>query len=138
MISDNATCFEKEEIKLDAGLVTVSQQVQWKFIIEAAPWCGRILEETESDVSGDGEFTRNFQRWLLTFNGSFGVEDVEEVLTPLHQRWSSCGTIRLEYQKSARSICGGFYYKAIKTKSLETRKDYMYSIQGGENLFALH
>ena len=42
MISDNATCFKKEEVKLSEELTSL--QIKWKFIIEASPWWGGFWE----------------------------------------------------------------------------------------------
>ena len=38
MISDNATSFKNEEVKLSEELTSL--QIKWKFIIEASPWRG--------------------------------------------------------------------------------------------------
>ena len=42
MISDNATCFKNEEVKLSEELTSL--QIKWKFIIEASPWSGGFWE----------------------------------------------------------------------------------------------
>ena len=42
MISDNATCFKNEEVKLSEELTSL--QIKWKFIIEASPWWGGFRE----------------------------------------------------------------------------------------------
>ena len=42
MISDNATCFKNEEVKLSEELTSL--QIKWKFIIEASPWWGGFWE----------------------------------------------------------------------------------------------
>ena len=48
-ISNNATCFENEEVKLREE--RTSLQIKWKFIIEASPWWGgfwkRIVQSTK-------------------------------------------------------------------------------------------
>ncbi|XP_057310539.1 uncharacterized protein LOC130648503 [Hydractinia symbiolongicarpus] len=58
MISDNATCFKNEELRLSEELSKLN--VKWKYIVEAAPWWGGFWER-------------------LTYN-----DDIEEVLTPSH------------------------------------------------------
>ena len=49
MISDNATCFKNEEVKLSEELTSL--QIKWKFIIEASPWWGgfwgRLIQSTK-------------------------------------------------------------------------------------------
>ena len=49
MISDSATCFKNEEVKLSEELTSL--QIKWKFIIEASPWWGgfwkRIVQSTK-------------------------------------------------------------------------------------------
>ena len=42
MISDNATCFKNEEVKLSEELTSL--QVKWKLIIKASPWWGGLWE----------------------------------------------------------------------------------------------
>ena len=42
MISDNATCFKNEEVKLSEELTSL--QVKWELIIEASPWWGGLWE----------------------------------------------------------------------------------------------
>ena len=42
MVSDNATCFKNEEVKLSEELISL--QIKWKFIIEASLWWGRLWE----------------------------------------------------------------------------------------------
>ena len=42
MISDNATCFKNEEVKLSEELTSL--QVKWKLIIKASLWWGGLWE----------------------------------------------------------------------------------------------
>ena len=42
LISDNATCFKNEEVKLSEELTSL--QMKWKFIIEVSPWWGGFWE----------------------------------------------------------------------------------------------
>ena len=42
LISDNATCFKNEEVKLSEELVI--QGIKWKFIVETSPWWGGFWE----------------------------------------------------------------------------------------------
>ena len=42
MISDNATCFKNEEVRLNEELLRM--RVKWQFIVEASPWWGGFWE----------------------------------------------------------------------------------------------
>ena len=48
MISDNATCFKNEEVKLNEELLRL--HVQWQFIVEASPWWGGFWERLVQTV----------------------------------------------------------------------------------------
>ena len=43
MISDNATCFKNEELRLSEELLEMG--IRWKFMIEASPWWGGFWEK---------------------------------------------------------------------------------------------
>ena len=98
MISDNATCFKNEEVKLNAELIQL--RVKWKFIVEAAPWWGGFWERLVQMVK------RSLRKILFRSSVTYeeletvisnveGIvnsrpltyiydDDVEEVLTPSH------------------------------------------------------
>ena len=98
MISDNATCFKNEEVKLNAELIQL--RVKWKFIVEAAPWWGGFWERLVQTVK------RSLRKILFRSSVTYeeletvvanveGIvnsrpltyiydDDVEEVLTPSH------------------------------------------------------
>ncbi|XP_004210364.1 uncharacterized protein LOC105849713 [Hydra vulgaris] len=48
IISDNATCFKNEEVKLSEKLLLLG--IGWKYIIEAAPWWGGFWERLVQSV----------------------------------------------------------------------------------------
>ena len=48
MISDNATCFKNEEVKLNEELLRL--RVKWQFIVEASPWWGGFWERLVQSV----------------------------------------------------------------------------------------
>ena len=71
MISDNATCFKNEEVKLNAELIQL--RVKWKFIVEAAPWWGGFWERLVQTVK------RSLRKIL--FRSSVTYEELETVVT---------------------------------------------------------
>jgi hypothetical protein len=70
MISDNATCFKNEEVKLNAELIEL--RVKWQFIVEAAPWWGGFWERLVQTVK------RSLRKIL--FRASVTYEELETVL----------------------------------------------------------
>ena len=48
IISDNATCFKNEEVRLSEELPNMG--VKWKFIVEASPWWGGFWERLVKTV----------------------------------------------------------------------------------------
>ena len=98
MISDNATSFKNEEVKLSEELVKL--KVKWKFIIAASPWWGGFWERLVKTVK------RSLRKILFRASVTYeelttviieieGIinsrplthvydDSVEEVLTPAH------------------------------------------------------
>ena len=68
MISDNATCFKSEEVRLNEELLKL--QVKWKFIVEASPWWGGFWERLVQTVK------RSLRKVLFRVN----YEELETVL----------------------------------------------------------
>ena len=98
MISDNATCFKNEEVKLNAELLRM--RVKWKFIVEASPWWGGFWERLVQTVKRSlrkvlFRASVNYEELLtivieiegimnsrpLTYDYS---DDIEEIVTPSH------------------------------------------------------
>ena len=98
MISDNATCFKNEEVKLNEELLRL--HVQWQFIVEASPWWGGFWERLVQTVKRslrkvlfrpsvhyeelqtviiDIEAIVNSRPLTYVYN-----DDIEEALTPAH------------------------------------------------------
>ncbi|XP_047125525.1 uncharacterized protein LOC124807573 [Hydra vulgaris] len=98
MISDNATCFKNEEVKLSEELLLL--EIDWKYIIEAAPWWGGFWERLVQSVKKSllKVVFRSSIRYdeletiLCEIEGLLNSrpityayhEDTEEVLTPSH------------------------------------------------------
>ena len=70
MISDNATCFKNEEVKMNAELIEL--RVKWQYIVEAAPWWGGFWERLVQTVK------RSLRKIL--FRASVTYEELETVL----------------------------------------------------------
>ena len=77
MISDNATCFKNEEVKLSEELTSL--QMKWKFIIEVSPWCGgfweRLVQSTKRILRKSFRATLTYEE-LLTL-----IVETEGILT---------------------------------------------------------
>ena len=97
MISDNATCFKNEEVKLSEELVTLG--IKWKFIIEASPWWGGFWERLIRSMKRSlnrvvFRASLNYEELLTVVIQIEGImnsrpltyinADVEEILTPGH------------------------------------------------------
>ncbi|XP_065658377.1 uncharacterized protein LOC124812001 [Hydra vulgaris] len=98
IISDNATCFKNEEVKLSEELLLLG--IDWKYIIEAAPWWGGFWERLVQSVKKPllKVVFRSSIRYdeletiLCEIEGLLNSrpityayhEDTEEVLTPSH------------------------------------------------------
>nr|XP_047141395.1 uncharacterized protein LOC124816304 [Hydra vulgaris] len=98
IISDNATCFKNEEVKLSEELLLLG--IDWKYIIEAAPWWGGFWERLVQSVKKSllKVVFRSSIRYdeleiiLCEIEGLLNSrpityayhEDTEEVLTPSH------------------------------------------------------
>ena len=70
MISDNASCFKSDEVKLNEELVKM--HVKWKFIIEASPWWGGFWERLVRTVK------RSLRKVL--FRASVNYEELETII----------------------------------------------------------
>ena len=70
MISDNATCFKNEEVKLSEELLVLG--VKWKFIAEASPWWGGFWERLVKSVK--------ISLLKVLFRSSVNYEELETVL----------------------------------------------------------
>ena len=70
MISDNATCFKNEEVKLNEELLRLG--VKWKFIVEASPWWGGFWERLVQTVK------RSLRK--IIFRASINYEEVLTII----------------------------------------------------------
>ena len=70
MISDNATCFKNEEVKLNKELLRL--RVKWQFIVEASPWWGGFRERLVQTVK------RSLRKVL--FRSSVNYEELQTVI----------------------------------------------------------
>ena len=98
MVSDNATCFKSEEVRLNEELLRL--RVKWQFIVEASPWWGGFWERLFQTVKRSlrkvlFRASVTYEELLTTIADVEGVinsrpltyvyeNDVEEVLTPSH------------------------------------------------------
>ena len=98
MISDSATCFKNEEVKLNEELLRL--QVKWRFIVEASPWWGGFWERLVQTVKRSlrkvlFRASVNYEELQTVIIDVEGIinsrpltylydDDVEEVLTPSH------------------------------------------------------
>ena len=97
MISDNATCFKNEELKLSEELLTMG--IEWKYIVEASPWWGGFWERMVQVVRRAlrkvlFRASVTYEELLTVLAEIEGVinsrpltyvfDDVEDVLTPSH------------------------------------------------------
>ena len=97
MISDNATCFKNEEVKLSEELVV--QGIKWKFIVAASPWWGGFWERLIRSMKRSlnriiYRSSVNYEELLTIVIEIEGImnsrplayinSDVEEILTPGH------------------------------------------------------
>ena len=98
MISDNATCFKNEEVRLNEELLRL--RVKWQFIAEASPWWGGFWERLVQTVKKSlrkvlfraSVSYEELQTTIVEVEGivnsrpltyAYG-DDVEEILTPSH------------------------------------------------------
>ena len=98
MISDNATCFKNEEVRLNEELLRM--RVKWQFIVEASPWWGGFWERLVQSVKRSlrkvlFRASVTYEELLTTIADVEGIinsrpltyvyeDEVEEVLTPSH------------------------------------------------------
>ena len=95
MISDNATCFKNEEVKLSEELLNMG--VKWKFIVEAFPWWGGFWERLVQTVKRSlhkvlFRASVNYEELLIEIEGVINSrpityiynDEVDDVLTPAH------------------------------------------------------
>ena len=97
MVSDNATCFKSEEVRLNEELLRL--RVKWQFIVEASPWWGGFWERLVQTVKRSlrkvlFRASVTYEELLTTIADVEGVinsrpltyvyENDVEVLTPSH------------------------------------------------------
>ena len=98
MISDNATCFKNEEVRLNEELLRL--RVKWQFIAEASPWWGGFWERLVQTVKRSlrkvlfraSVTYEELQTTIVEVEGIVNSRpltyaydnDVEEILTPSH------------------------------------------------------
>ena len=98
MISDNASCFKNEEVKLNAELLEMG--VKWRFIVEASPWWGGFWERLVQTVKKSLRKVlfhtsvnyEELQSIIIEIEGIVNSrpltymydDDAEEILTPSH------------------------------------------------------
>ena len=97
MISDNATCFKNEEVKLSEELLIMG--IKWKYIIEASPWWGGFWERLVKSIKRTLHVTISrasvtYEELLTILVEIEGImnsrpltyinSDVDEILTPGH------------------------------------------------------
>ena len=97
MISDNATCFKSEEVRLSEELLVMG--INWKFIVPAAPWWGGMYERLIKSMKRS--LNRIIFRASVTYEELLTIvieieaimnsrpltyisNDVDEILTPGH------------------------------------------------------
>ena len=97
MVSDNATCFKSDEVRLNEDLLQMG--VQWRFIVPASPWWGgfwermvqvakRVLRKVLFRATVNYE---ELQTVIIEIEGvinsrplTYMFDEVEDVLTPSH------------------------------------------------------
>ena len=98
MISDNATCFKNEEVRMNEELLRL--RVKWQFIAEASPWWGGFWERLVQTVKRSlrkvlfraSVTYEELQTTIIDVEGIINSRpltyaydnDVEEILTPSH------------------------------------------------------
>ena len=98
LISDNATCFKNEELRLSEELLEL--HIRWKYIVEASPWWGGFWERLIQTVKRAlrkvlYRASVNYDELLTIIAEIEGVinsrpltyvydDEVEDVLTPAH------------------------------------------------------
>ena len=97
MISDNATCFKNEEVKLSEELVILG--IKWKFIVESSPWWGGFWERLIKSMKRTlnriiFRSSVNYEEFLTVVIEMEGImnfrpltyinSDIEEILTAGH------------------------------------------------------
>ena len=73
MMSDNASCFRNEEVKLNEELLHM--QVKWKFIVEGSPWWGGFWERLVQTVK------RSLRKIL--FRASVNYEELQTIIVEI-------------------------------------------------------
>ena len=97
-ISDNATCFKNEELKLSEEMLLL--KIKWKYIVEAAPWWGGFYERLVGSVKRSlrkilFRSTITYEELLTVIAEIEGIlnsrplcyhysDEVEEDITPSH------------------------------------------------------